>query len=207
GWRGSTRAARWSSRRTAPRSRTCWRTGGSATRSGAPTSRRTCAPAARRSTPGSRSRATSPGRSWTTSSGRGATASASGSYGWTTRRWSGCPRTARPGTPRSSGRIGTMNRPTLEAVAARAGVGRGTVSRVINGSPNVSQKAREAVQAAIQELGYVPNRAARTLVTRRTDTVALVVSESEGRLFDEPYFAGTIRGIGSALSETGLQLL
>jgi DNA-binding LacI/PurR family transcriptional regulator len=100
-----------------------------------------------------------------------------------------------------------MNRPTLEAVAARAGVGRGTVSRVINGSPNVSQKAREAVQAAIQELGYVPNRAARTLVTRRTDTVALVVSESEGRLFDEPYFAGTIRGIGSALSETGLQLL
>ncbi|MER6951125.1 LacI family DNA-binding transcriptional regulator [Nonomuraea sp. NPDC000554] len=100
-----------------------------------------------------------------------------------------------------------MNRPTLEAVAARAGVGRGTVSRVINGSPNVSEKAREAVQQAIQELGYVPNRAARALVTRRTDTVALVVSESELRVFDEPYFAGTIRGIGSALSETGLQLI
>ncbi|WP_327085191.1 LacI family transcriptional regulator [Nonomuraea sp. NBC_01738] len=100
-----------------------------------------------------------------------------------------------------------MNRPTLEAVAARAGVGRGTVSRVINGSPNVSAKAREAVQEAIAELGYVPNRAARTLVTRRTDTVALVVSESELRVFDEPYFAGTIRGIGSALAETGLQLI
>ncbi|GGO71510.1 LacI family DNA-binding transcriptional regulator [Nonomuraea cavernae] len=100
-----------------------------------------------------------------------------------------------------------MNRPTLEAVAARAGVGRGTVSRVINGSPNVSAKAREAVHQAIQELGYVPNRAARALVTRRTDTVALVVSESELRVFDEPYFAGTIRGIGSALSETGLQLI
>ncbi|MFG3439547.1 LacI family DNA-binding transcriptional regulator [Nonomuraea sp. NPDC047897] len=100
-----------------------------------------------------------------------------------------------------------MNRPTLEAVAARAGVGRGTVSRVINGSPNVSDKARDAVRQAIQELGYVPNRAARALVTRRTDTVALVVSESELRVFDEPYFAGTIRGIGSALSETGLQLI
>lgn len=100
-----------------------------------------------------------------------------------------------------------MNRPTLEAVAARAGVGRGTVSRVINGSPNVSDKAREAVRQAIEELGYVPNRAARALVTRRTDTVALVVSESELRVFDEPYFAGTIRGIGSALSETGLQLI
>ncbi|GAA3707100.1 LacI family DNA-binding transcriptional regulator [Nonomuraea antimicrobica] len=100
-----------------------------------------------------------------------------------------------------------MNRPTLEAVAARAGVGRGTVSRVINGSPNVSAKAREAVELAIRELGYVPNRAARALVTRRTDTVALVVSESQHRVFDEPYFAGTIRGIGSALAETGLQLI
>ena len=98
-------------------------------------------------------------------------------------------------------------RPTLEAVAALAGVGRGTVSRVINGSPKVSEKARDTVLQAIQELGYVPNRAARALVTRRTDTVALVVSESELRVFDEPYFAGTIRGIGSALSETGLQLI
>jgi DNA-binding LacI/PurR family transcriptional regulator len=98
-------------------------------------------------------------------------------------------------------------RPTLEAVAARAGVGRGTVSRVINGSPKVSERARDAVLQAIEELGYVPNRAARTLVTRRTDTVALVVSESEQRVFDEPYFAGLVRGIGSALAETGLQLI
>jgi DNA-binding LacI/PurR family transcriptional regulator len=98
-------------------------------------------------------------------------------------------------------------RPTLEAVAARAGVGRGTVSRVINGSPKVSEKARDAVLQAIDELGYVPNRAARALVTRRTDTIALVVSETQQRVFDEPFFAGVIRGIGSALSETGLQLI
>ncbi|GLW06640.1 LacI family transcriptional regulator [Microtetraspora sp. NBRC 13810] len=101
----------------------------------------------------------------------------------------------------------TVTRPTLEAVAARAGVGRGTVSRVINGSPKVSEKARDAVLQAIEELGYVPNRAARTLVTRRTDTIALVVSETQQRLFDEPFFAGIVRGIGSALSETGLQLI
>nr|WP_245637925.1 LacI family DNA-binding transcriptional regulator [Actinomadura rubrobrunea] len=98
-------------------------------------------------------------------------------------------------------------RPTLEEVAARAGVGRGTVSRVINGSPRVSRRAREAVLRAIDELGYVPNRAARTLVTRRTDTVALVVAESELRVFDEPFFAGIIRGISSELNATGLQLL
>ncbi|MEV5827766.1 LacI family DNA-binding transcriptional regulator [Spirillospora sp. NPDC052242] len=102
---------------------------------------------------------------------------------------------------------GRSTRPTLEEVAARAGVGRGTVSRVINGSPRVSAQARAAVLAAIDELGYVPNRAARTLVTRRTDTVALVVAESDQRLFGEPYFAGIIRGIGNGLADTGLQLL
>ncbi|WP_026413719.1 LacI family DNA-binding transcriptional regulator [Actinomadura oligospora] len=102
---------------------------------------------------------------------------------------------------------GRGTRPTLEEVAALAGVGRGTVSRVINGSPRVSSRARDAVLAAIDELGYVPNRAARTLVTRRTETVALVVAESELRLFDEPFFAGMIRGVSAALNETGLQLL
>ncbi|MFD0688860.1 LacI family DNA-binding transcriptional regulator [Actinomadura fibrosa] len=102
---------------------------------------------------------------------------------------------------------GRSLRPTLEEVAARAGVGRGTVSRVVNGSPRVSAQAREAVLKAIDELGYVPNRAARTLVTRRTDTVALVVAESDQRLFGEPYFAGIIRGISNGLGDTGLQLL
>jgi DNA-binding LacI/PurR family transcriptional regulator len=87
-----------------------------------------------------------------------------------------------------------------------AGVGRGTVSRVVNGSPHVSPAAREAVERAIVELGYVPNRAARALVTHRTDSVALVVSESEERVFGEPFFAGIVRGISSGLVETPFQL-
>jgi len=98
-------------------------------------------------------------------------------------------------------------RPTLEAVAQRAGVGRGTVSRVVNGSPRVSEKARAAVQKAIDELGYVPNRAARSLVTSRTDSIALVVPETESRLFSEPYFSEIIRGAAAEISETDLQLL
>jgi DNA-binding LacI/PurR family transcriptional regulator len=97
-------------------------------------------------------------------------------------------------------------RPTLDEVAALAGVGRGTVSRVVNGSPQVSPAARAAVERAIVKLGYVPNRAARSLVTRRTDSVALVVSESEGRVFGEPFFAGIVRGISSGLLDTSLQL-
>ncbi|MDG4766960.1 LacI family DNA-binding transcriptional regulator [Solwaraspora sp. WMMD406] len=103
-------------------------------------------------------------------------------------------------------RTRSLGRPTLDAVAARAGVGRGTVSRVVNGSPQVSPEARAAVQQAIAELGYVPNRAARALVTQRTDSVALVVSESEERVFGEPFFAGIVRGISSGLLDTTMQL-
>jgi DNA-binding LacI/PurR family transcriptional regulator len=98
-------------------------------------------------------------------------------------------------------------RPTLDQVAAHAGVGRGTVSRVVNGSPQVSEQARQAVEAAIAELGYVPNLAARALVTRRTDTVALVVAEGEERLFEEPFFARAVRGISSAVQASGRQLV
>ncbi|WP_369824159.1 LacI family DNA-binding transcriptional regulator [Kitasatospora sp. Root187] len=116
------------------------------------------------------------------------------------------------GEPGGSGRVSARTaagsaRPTLEEVAALAGVGRGTVSRVVNGSPRVSEKAREAVNAAIAELGYVPNRAARTLVTSRTDSIALVVPEAETRLFSEPYFSDIISGVSAELAETDMQLL
>src|SRR5690606_35189105 len=74
----------------------------------------------------------------------------------------------RPGDPgqrvdgRRRGREGgygmstRRTRPTLDEVAALAGVGRGTVSRVINGSAHVSPRARAAVERAIAQLGYVP---------------------------------------------------
>ncbi|NGN68965.1 LacI family transcriptional regulator [Streptomyces sp. A7024] len=98
-------------------------------------------------------------------------------------------------------------RPTLEQVAARAGVGRGTVSRVINGSPKVSEHAKAAVQQAIADLGYVPNRTARALAAGSADAVALVIPEPETRLFAEPYFSGVIRGVSAALSAADKQLL
>jgi len=63
------------------------------------------------------------------------------------------------------------------------------------------------VRAAIEQLGFVPNRAARSLVTQRTDSVALVVSESEERFFAEPYFAAIVRGISAGLTGSGMQLL
>lgn len=105
---------------------------------------------------------------------------------------------------RGAGRDG---RPTLEQVAARAGVGRGTVSRVINGSPRVSDRTRAAVQQAIADLGYVPHRAARALAANRSDAIALVVPEPEHRLFAEPFFSGIIRGVSAELADTDIQLL
>lgn len=97
--------------------------------------------------------------------------------------------------------------PTLEEVATRAGVGRGTVSRVINGSPQVSDRTRQRVMAAVAELGYVPNMAARALVTKRTGAIALVISEPEERIFGEPFFAGVVRGITTVVGDAARQLV
>ncbi|MET8686962.1 LacI family DNA-binding transcriptional regulator [Streptomyces sp. NPDC004732] len=98
-------------------------------------------------------------------------------------------------------------RPTLEAVAARAGVSRATVSRVVNGDPGVREVLAEKVRRAVDELGYVPNRAARSLVTRRHDAVAVVIAEPETRVFADPFFALQLRGISQELTAHDIQLV
>jgi DNA-binding LacI/PurR family transcriptional regulator len=92
-------------------------------------------------------------------------------------------------------------------VAKRARVSSATVSRVVTGSTPVSPQVREKVTRAIAELGYVPNLAARSLVTRRSGAVALVVAEGEGKLFGDPYFAGLVRGVSAQVAEADLQLV
>ncbi|MEU7830463.1 MULTISPECIES: LacI family DNA-binding transcriptional regulator [unclassified Nonomuraea] len=101
-----------------------------------------------------------------------------------------------------------MRRPTLEAVAARAGVSRATASRVVNGQTTVAPHIRDAVLRAIDELGYLPNPAARSLVTQRTDSVALVVSEPPTRVFSEdPLFATAIRSASVELEAADKQVV
>ena len=92
--------------------------------------------------------------------------------------------------------------PTLEMVAAAAGVSRSTVSRVVNASPNVTAEAIAAVERAIEELGYVPNRAARILASRRTFSIALVIPENTAKFFADPSFATVIQGVAVYLSNT-----
>ncbi|WP_225978457.1 LacI family DNA-binding transcriptional regulator [Gandjariella thermophila] len=97
--------------------------------------------------------------------------------------------------------------PTLDEVARLAGVSRSTASRVINGQSYVSARARAAVTEAVTRLGYRPNMLARSLATRRTNSLALVVSEHGSRVLDDPFFARLLRGVYAGLAGTGLQLV
>jgi LacI family transcriptional regulator len=80
--------------------------------------------------------------------------------------------------------------PNLLDIAKRAGVAPITVSRVINNSGYVSQSTRERVEAAVKELGYVPNTIARGLRSKRTHTLALIVTD-----ITNPYFTSMARGV------------
>jgi LacI family transcriptional regulator len=88
---------------------------------------------------------------------------------------------------------------TIMEVAARAGVSRSTVSRVLGGGDSVSPEALAAVQQAIAELNYVPNRAARSLASRQTMAIGLIVPEDTTRFFGDPFFAAIVTGIHTRL--------
>ncbi len=92
--------------------------------------------------------------------------------------------------------------PTLEAVAAAAGVSRSTVSRVVNGSSHVRPDVIAAVNSAIEQLNYIPNRAARSLANRQTMAIALVVPEDTNRFFGDPFFAEIVQGITQGLEDS-----
>lgn len=105
------------------------------------------------------------------------------------------------------GENGPGQAPTLDEVARLAGVSRATASRAINGGNRVSKASQEAVAKAVHTLGYTPNPAARSLVTRRTDSVALVVPEPDERVFSDPFFVHTLRGVNRVLAARDLQLV
>lgn len=103
------------------------------------------------------------------------------------------------GEIRASGATGPVR---IEEVAAVAGVSRSTVSRVVNGSPSVSPTALESVRKAIAELNFVPNRAARSLASRHTHAIALIVPEATSRFFGDPFFGMIVAGIDARLRQS-----
>lgn len=91
---------------------------------------------------------------------------------------------------------------TLRDVAARANVAVRTVSNVVSGYTHVSEQMRQRVLAAIEELDYRPNPAARTLKTGRTGMLALIVPE-----IDVPYFSALARDVIRAADDRGYRVM
>lgn len=96
----------------------------------------------------------------------------------------------------------TARASSVRDVAALAGVSVGTVSNVLNGSPRVSPVATAKVRAAIADLGYVRNDAARQLRAGRSTTVGLVVLDVRN-----PFFTDVARGVEDEAAEHGLSVL
>lgn len=95
-----------------------------------------------------------------------------------------------------------MAHPTINDVAERAGVSKSLVSLVMRGAPNVSDQRRAAVLEAAEELGYRPNRVARSLVQQRTNTIGVMISDLHNAFFVE-----VLDGIESAAEQAGYQIL
>ena len=93
-------------------------------------------------------------------------------------------------------------RVTIKDVAAQAGVSYQTVSRVLNAKGEVAEETRARIQAAIDALEYRPSAIARSLTTRRTYTVGVVVADVLN-----PFFAGIIRGVEDLLWQQGRSLV
>ena len=97
---------------------------------------------------------------------------------------------------------------SLEDIAAKAGVSRSTVSRVVNNEPHVSEKTRRKVLAVIDQLGYTPNPAARALVTQRTNVIGVVIPVVPIAVFEDPYYFPTLlQGISKAASARDVAML
>jgi DNA-binding LacI/PurR family transcriptional regulator len=95
----------------------------------------------------------------------------------------------------------------MDDVAEAAGVSRGTVSRALNGGRNVSGSAQSAINKAIRQTGYVMNPHARSLATRRSMSVAFVLSEPQDRLFEDPNFHLLLHGCTQALADNDITVL
>ena len=95
---------------------------------------------------------------------------------------------------------------TLDDVASLSGVSRATVSRVINGGP-VAERTRRQVLAVLEETGFRPNAAARTLASGRSGVVGVVLHVDPHQLFSDRYFSQLLQGITDVLAENGTGMM
>ncbi len=95
---------------------------------------------------------------------------------------------------------------TLEDIAKQAGVSRSTVSRVVNDDPNVKEQVRTRVQEVIHSTGYSPHAAARSLASKRSWMIGLVLPHTVSSFFADPYFPRLTQGVATACNQHNLTL-
>lgn len=96
---------------------------------------------------------------------------------------------------------------TLEEIAKLSNVSRSTVSRVINGDPNVKDETRQAVLEVIERLNFQPNLAARSLAAGRSNVIGLVIPAGIAAIFSDPWFPQVVNGISSACNINGYSVM
>lgn len=97
--------------------------------------------------------------------------------------------------------------PTLEDVAKRAGVSTATVSKVLSNTPYFTEETRTKVMRAVEELGYVPNLAARALSSGKTHIIAVVFPYVYEAIFTDPNVMNTLEGIEAECTQGGYNIL
>src|SRR5258708_18068475 len=96
---------------------------------------------------------------------------------------------------------------TLEQIARMAGVGRSTVSRVLNNDPRVRDATRERILEIVHRENYQPNFAARSLASGRSDVIGAVVPMALPSVFTDPFFPQFLEGVSTACDAADAMLM
>jgi len=99
-------------------------------------------------------------------------------------------------------RLGLIALPTIKDIAREVGVSPSVVSRALNNKYGVKESTRQAILRVAKEIGYHPNAAARSLVTRRSETIGVIIPD-----ISEPFYSRMIKGMEYIASKTGYTLL
>ncbi len=97
-------------------------------------------------------------------------------------------------------------RPTINDIARQAGVSKTTVSFAFNNPSKISKETYNRIMNIAGELGYVPDPVARTLATRQTGSIGLLLPQSIHEVFSNPYISEIMRGIGFICDQAGISL-
>lgn len=95
----------------------------------------------------------------------------------------------------------------IKDVAKAAGVSVSTVSRVLSGNPRISDQTKQKVMQIVKDFGYKPHAIAASLATSRSNSIGIVIPDSDNEFYSTTFFQEALRGISAAASESGYDVL